>query len=238
MLLFELLFPPVCPFCGKTYRGRIHTDDICPECRRKHPVINESYCSVCGKPLEDPHASRCHDCASQPRSFDQGRALYPHEGAPKAAVYDLKFHSRRVNAEIFGRELAAHFTDWLYEREVSLILPVPLHKRRQRQRGYNQAALLARTLSEECGIPCREDLLRRTRATRRLKTLHKRERSAAVRGAFEADFSCVTIPQTRSIVLIDDIFTTGATIEALANLCRRAGAERIDFLTVTIGTGI
>lgn len=237
MLLWELLFPPVCPFCGKLYRGRIHADDICPECRRHYPVIGEPYCTVCGKPLHNGE-QLCHDCASRHRSFDGGRALWAHEGAPRRAVYDLKFHDRRVNAEIFGRELAAHFSDWLHDRETSLILPVPLHKRRRRERGYNQAALIARTLSRETGIPCREDLLRRTKATKRMKVLDKRERSEELRGVFEADFSRVPEEMVQSIVLIDDIFTTGATMEELAVVCKCAGAKEVRFLTVTIGEGI
>lgn len=236
MLLAELLFPPVCPFCGKPYRGNHHTDDICPNCRRQYPIIDHSYCQVCGKPL-DVVGQRCHDCACEPRVFDQGRALWPHEDKPRQAVYDLKFHSRRVNGEILGRELASRFTDWLHRRDVNLILPVPLHKRRQRERGYNQAAVLARALSEESGIPYREDLLRRTHATKRLKTLHKNERRAVITGAFEADFSRVPAATVKSIVLIDDIFTTGATLDELAGVCKRAGAGKVYFLTVTIGTG-
>lgn len=238
MLLFELLFPPVCPLCGKFYRGTYHADDICPECRKKYPIIEQPYCRICGKPLEDPRGSLCHDCAVQPRSFDEGRALYPHEGAPKKAVYDLKFHNRRINGEIFGRELAEHFIEWLYKREVSLVLPVPLHKKRKRERGYNQAAVIARTLAGECRIPYREDLLRRAHATKRLKTLHKQERRTALAGAFEADFSDAPPSLTRSIVLVDDIFTTGATLGELASVCKSAGAEKVYFLTVTIGVGL
>lgn len=248
-LVLRLLYPPVCPFCGRPVRAPgSEPDGICPQCRSIVPVVSEPFCLKCGKPIDDDESEYCYDCGREHHAYEQGRALYPHTDPMKQAVYDLKYAGRRVNGEIFGRELAAHFSGWIRARNITLVVPVPLHRRRLAQRGYNQAAVIAEALvramygrsrgRDAYPVPVLEtDVLKRARATRRLKTMDRTGRQHALEGVFEADLTAVAPALRKNVLLIDDIYTTGSTIDAAAKCLKRAGAEKIYFLTVTIGRG-
>ena len=264
-LATDLLFPPVCPFCERPWHRKATAafsdliricrgvepeqeksgSGICPQCRARLPVIKEPFCLKCGKPVTDEAQEYCYDCSRQHHVFDQGRALYPHTGVMKRAVYELKYGHRRVYGAVFGREMAQRYAGWIRSRGIGLIVPVPLYRKRLRERGYNQAAEIAAELAaqlnpdtERDGLPeilYREDVLWRTEQTKRLKTLRPEERKMALKGVFSADLSDVGPSLRKSILVIDDIYTTGSTIDEIARTLKRAGAEHVYFLTVTIG---
>ena len=244
-VILDLLFPPVCPFCG-----RVYPDGICPRCRAHLPVVQGAFCLKCGQPLEDSSQEYCDDCAHVNHTFEQGRALYPHKDPMKKAVYELKYDHCRIYGEIFGRELAAHYAGWIRDRRITMIVPIPLHKKRLAERGYNQAAVIAKALWQTLAGACddaqgcredvpeyREDVLLRTHKTTRLKNLDRKGRRTALGGAFTADLTHVSADKRRNILLIDDIYTTGSTVDEAAACLKRAGAHKIYFLTVTIGQG-
>ncbi len=256
-LILRLLYPPVCPFCGRPVRvSKDEPDGICHRCRSVIAPVREPYCLKCGKPVDGDDSEYCYDCSHRYHIFEQGRALYPHTGLAKQAVYDLKYAGKRVNGEIFGREMAVHFERWIRARNISLIVPVPLHKKRLAERGYNQAAVIAASLTRElsvlrggtrgrhyagggrCLTPVfREDVLRRTAPTKRLKTMGPAGRRHALEGVFKADLSGIEPAVRENVLLVDDIFTTGSTADAAAGALKRAGAKNVYFLTVTIGRG-
>ena len=262
-LLLDLLFPPVCPFCRRpwhrSFRAELRelTDEIrgiqrrkdskapasgiCPACRSKVPVVREPYCLKCGKPIEDETAEYCYDCSHRTHAFDEGRALYPHTGAAKRAVYELKYGDRRVYGVVFAREMARHFNGWMNRKNITMIVPVPLHRGRLRERGYNQAAVIAKALADEFAGDrelYREDVLARETETKRLKTLSPLERRIALEDAFRADLSSVPPGMRENILVVDDIYTTGSTVDAAAKCLKRAGANHVFFLAVTIGQGV
>ena len=260
-LLLDLLFPPVCPFCRRPWHRPLRSElkeladeikgiqrrkdsgtyisGICPACRSKVPVVHEPYCLKCGKPIEDEKAEYCYDCSHRTHAFDEGRALYPHAGAPKRAVYELKYGDRRVYGTVFGREMAHRYSSWMSRKRITMIVPVPLHRSRLRERGYNQAAVIAEALAAEFGDQAlyREDVLIRETETKRLKTLSPMERRIALEDAFRADLSSVPSEMCESVLVVDDIYTTGSTIDATAKCLKRAGAKHVFFLAVTIGQG-
>ena len=129
--------------------------------------------------------------------------------------------------------MADQYGYYLREKKVELIVPVPLHRKKMRIRGYNQAALLAEVLGEITGISVDEDILVRVKNTKPLKQLNDKERRRSIRGAFSVRKSV----WAKTIVLIDDIYTTGSTLDEAAQVLLKAGAEKVYFLTISIGQG-
>lgn len=225
--LLDYVYPPRCPVCD-----RVSPEGICGDCRKKMPYIREAFCLKCGKPLEDEQQEYCADCLKKKHSFDLGRALFSYRGQIRSSLYRLKYGNKREYAKVYGREMARRFGRWIRQTGVTLIIPVPLHRSRRRERGYNQAALLARELGRCTGIPVEEKLLLRVRKTAPLKTMSKAERTANLRGAFAVSGR---IPGGSHILLVDDIYTTGSTADAAAACLKGHGCSRVFLLTVAAG---
>jgi ComF family protein len=148
----------------------------------------------------------------------------------RGAIHGLKFQSRRNLASLLGPLLAATFLDSWERSEVDLVLPIPLHPRRQRERGFNQAALLARSMTRLLALPYDEKCLERTRATAPQAALTNRERLRNMAGAFECRRPAEV--RKRRVLLIDDVMTTGATVAGAARALLECGAHRVSVLTV------
>lgn len=220
--------------------GQISTEGICPDCRKKIvPVTEGAYCMHCGKPLRDEAEEYCPDCRKQMAgggsSLDRGRSLWLHREPVSGAVYRFKYKNRRRFGKIFAQELAACYGGLIRRWAVDEIIPVPLHPSRLRKRGFNQAEILARELGERCDIPVRTDVLCRIRKTSPQKLLGRQERLRNLKGAFgvSADWT-----PCKHVLLIDDIYTTGATLERAARVLKKAGAQKVFFLTISIGQGV
>ena len=193
----------------------------------------------CGKPLRDEAEEYCPDCRKQTagggNSLDRGRSLWLHREPVSGAVYRFKYKNRRRFGKIFAQELADSYGGLIRRWAVDEIIPVPLHPSRLRKRGFNQAEILARELGERCGLPVRTDVLYRIRRTSPQKLLGRQERLQNLKGAFgvSADWT-----PCGNVLLIDDIYTTGATLERAARVLKKAGAQKVFFLTISIGQGI
>ena len=228
--LIAILFPGHCPFCGGVLPPGRYAHG---RCLAALPLIREPFCRSCGRPVGEGEAF-CADCEETPRSFESGRALGRYEGGLRKAVLDLKFRGRRENAEVLGILLWKYGRDFLCEWGIDVIVPVPMFAKKRRRRGYDQAALLSRVLSRLSGLPLREDLVVRTRETEPLKELGRKEREESLAGAFaggRGDASGLRI------LLVDDIFTTGASAGAVSRVLLRNGAASVHFLAVCIATG-
>lgn len=186
----------------------------------------------CGKPLEDGRKEYCMDCVRKKHSFDAGRSLFSYQGGIRRSLYRLKYGNKQEYAEVYGKEMAARLGRWIRQMNITLIVPVPLHRSRKRERGYNQAALLARELGSCTGIAVEEKLLMRVRKTDPLKSMTGRERRKNLQGAFRVQKKIA--PGTH-ILLVDDIYTTGSTVDAAAVCLKKAGRCRVFVATVAIG---
>ena len=236
--VLELIYPVKCPFCRKIVSAGKKSvtahNGICKECREKYPYIAEPRCMCCGKPLTDVSEEYCYDCSRQKHFFIDGRSLWVHKDAVESTVYAMKYQNRRIYGQTFGKEMAEHFASYLWERKITLLVPVPLHSGRKRKRGFNQAEIVAKVLSENTGIRMDTGVIRRIKATSPQKELGDKGRKLNIRGAFAARKSV----KGEKIVLIDDIYTTGSTVDEAARVLKKAGAENVYFLTVSIGQGI
>ncbi len=225
--LLDYVYPPRCPICDG-----ISETGICPACKNRVVRIREDYCMKCGKPLEGEQEEYCSDCRKRGHVFEAGRSVFSYQGDLRRSLYRLKYNGKQEYGIVFGREMARETGSWIRLVGITRIVPVPLHPSRQRERGYNQAALPARELGRLLGIPVDEKLLYRTKRTAPLKTMSGSERRANLRSAFEVRGH---IRPGERILLVDDIFTTGSTADAAAACLKQAGNCRVYVLTVAIG---
>ena len=198
----------------------------CFDCQAKVKVIHQSsICPLCGIP--QPGVTLCSECKAYQPVYTAARSWGWYEGSLRSAIHQLKYHNDMGVSEELAKPLAHLLTglNW----QVDLIAAVPLSKKRRRERGYNQSALLARWLSFATGIPFQEAVIERSRDTTSQVGLHARERHQNMMGAFTAR---TKIAAGKSILIIDDVTTTGATMQACAHAFQTAGASRIYGLTL------
>lgn len=228
--LAELFFPPRCPFCDRVIAlGSIS----CKECQKKIRYVRGSVCYQCGKPLSKETAEYCRDCLRVKHHYDRGWALYQYESI-KNSLYRFKYHDRPGYAAHYAKDMARRMTI-LHTLSVDCILPVPMYARKERSRGYNQAKELAKYLSKELEIPWNPRLLRRVKKTKPMKELGPSERQLNLRNAFQIRSNDVKL---KSILLVDDIYTTGATIDACSLVLKTQGIEKVYFVALAIGDGV
>ena len=209
----DLLFPLQCLGCRK--EGKL----LCPACLGAMPRLSPPYCAVCANPASD---GPCGRCAVMPLEVDGLRAPFLMEGLAREAVHSLKYRNVRAAAPELGRLLAEYLDSHPMPGEV--IVPVPLHPRRLRSRGYNQSELLARELGKLTGLPVNNRLLARTKNTPpqvSLANQGERRRNAA------GSFACTGDPAGQNVLLLDDVATTGSTISACAAALKAAGAASV-----------
>ena len=185
----------------------------------------------CGKQLREEDGELCGDCGRRRHGFVQGIALYDY-GSIADSVFRFKYCGRQEYATFYGRQLYAARRRWLELIKPEALVPVPIHPSRKRMRGYNQAELIARALSEQSGIPVNTRLIIRSRKTLPQKGLNDGERQNNLKRAFKIRQNDVKL---KTIVIIDDIYTTGSTMEACAQALKVMGAEKIYGVTLCIG---
>ena len=225
-----LLYPPRCPICDSI--RDVREAGICSSCRKKIVYASEPRCKKCGKRLKREAAEYCEDCKSSPHEFAQARAVWLYRDPVRGAVYRFKNGNRRDYAGVFAEEMLRQNAVWLSNIRVDFILPIPLHKKKRKMRGYNQAELLAAELAGKCGIPFRKDLLCKIKETQQQKSLSRQERKANLKDAFQVKEK---IPSGKSFLLIDDVYTTGSTADAAASVLKEAGAKAVYVLCLCIG---
>ena len=234
--LLHLLFPPRCPFCDGilVYSVFLPSEPVCSECLGRQEYAREPVCQKCGKPLENEREEYCYDCSRKQCEYVQGKALWVYKGAVRNSLYRFKYHNRREYAGYYSKELVRVYGGWISRCKIQAIIPIPLSRRRQRRRGFNQAELVARQVGKELGIPVFCNLLLRVRDTRAQKELNDEERKNNLKKAFKTRTNKV---QLDHILLIDDIYTTGSTMNEAAKELKRAGAEKVYCLSISIGRG-
>ena len=223
----DLVFPPLCPVCDSLL-GPGRRDPLCGACWEGLERLTPPWCRCCGAPLGIE--GLCGACRVRRPLFAYARAAVRYGDLAREAIHAFKFGGRRGLASPLGDLLAGLGLQALPGAVPDVLVPVPLHSRRARERGYNQALLLARRLETAWSVPVVVDALRRVAPTRPQTDLDAVERRRNVRDAF-----AVRRPEPiagRHVVLVDDVFTTGATGGECARILYRAGAATVGVLTV------
>jgi len=187
----------------------------------------------CGKKLEQ-EGELCGDCKRKEHLFVKGRILYEYDSVV-SSIYRLKYGGRREYADFFGEEMAKYLGPFIRQVRPDGIVPIPLHPKRMKVRGYNQAALLAKALGKHCEVPVYEHYLERRKNTLPLKLQNPKERQNNLKKAFNIAENDVKLKQ---IILIDDIYTTGSTMDEASRTLLQHGAQEIYFLTLSGGSGV
>jgi ComF family protein len=225
--IVDFALPPRCPACG------IITPEphrFCFSCWQALTFLGDPCCARCGLPFPyGDSLALCGGCLAEPPRFDRLRAAVAYGEIARKVVLKLKYSGRPGLAETLARFMLRHLPE-VEGGERALLVPVPLHRWRIWKRGYNQAALIASALAKRSGLAVAPDILRRTRATPPLKGLGRRERALAVRGAFEVTEEGRKTLAGRHVVLVDDVFTSGATAGACAQALKRGGAQSVAIL--------
>lgn len=230
--LINLLFPRRCPVCDEPVKP--YGDLICSECKTKIKYVGDRYCYKCGKPLVNDDEEYCEDCKRVSHLYNRGISVFEYKTVSDA-VYRFKYKNRREYADYFGLCMAGRLGKQIKAWNPDVLIPVPIHASKMKVRGYNQATLLANALSDAIGIPVWDTAVARVKKTPPLKDLTPVERNNILHGAFKLHSDVVKL---KTIVLIDDIYTTGATIDEISRLFKTVGVSNVYCVTLAIGKGM
>lgn len=235
MKLSKIFYPSRCPICGKIPPGQ---HSCCPSCYSSITFVKQPYCYSCGKPLSSEETEYCHDCISHPKSFDRGFSLAVYDAVTKPSLSSIKYKNKREYLSFYASETLKSYGPLFSSLHLEAILPVPIHPKRMKKRGFNQASLFAKYIGKSLNIPVYDSLLIRIQNTLPQKTLSPEQRLKNLQKAFSLypGYENRTIP-LKKVLLVDDIYTTGATMEALTRLLKSHGVKEVYILSICIGNG-
>jgi ComF family protein len=219
--LLDVLFPPKCAGCGEW------GDRYCPTCFEKTNLVEHPICQICGDTLPEDHAVMCMRCRNQPVAFTAIRSWGDFSEPLKSAIHSLKYHQDRGLGEVLAKPLVGLLRQ--YRWEIDYIVPVPLDSARRKERGFNQAALIARPISWSLAIPYSSQILFRNRITQQQVGLSLSERAENLADAFSTKGEIVL---GKSVLVVDDVITTGATINSCAFALINGGAGKVYGITL------
>lgn len=228
--IVKVLFPDKCPICGQILSG---DRKICNDCEKEVKIIEEPKCVKCGKPLWEDEKLFCEDCKGRQRQFDKCIAVFEYSGNIRKSIHQFKYENARVYADYYGDVAIKLYGDLLKQWKIDVIVPVPIYKKKQIRRGYNQAHVFGEVVSKYSGIPQDEKLLIRIKETVPQKELANTMRYLNLKDAFAIDRD--RLKGIKNVLLIDDIFTTGSTLDACSYILKKAGVERVYGLCIGSG---
>ncbi len=235
-----LVYPRHCPVCDKVLKsvefknGRLNTGRLIhDDCNRKVRRIRGSTCVKCGKLLEAAEQDNeyCRDCIRMRHEYDRGFSVFEYRSI-SGSIYKFKYMGRQEYSAFYAKEARKLLGSRIKELKIDAIIPVPMFRDKENKRGYNQAEVLAKSLSKEFEIPMYSDVIIRTRNTLPMKQLDVRGRRNNLKKAFNIARNDVKF---KCILIIDDIYTTGSTIDEIAHEFRIVGVKKVYFLSLAIG---
>ncbi len=236
-IIIEALYPRRCPVCGEIVmpKGEL----ICPACLGRLSPVKSPTCQKCGKEVYSEETEYCRDCMKHRRSFSRGMALFNYTEEAARSIAAIKYKNKREYLDFYAAAAAEKL--WQYKNMKSwrfdALVPVPVHPARKRKRGFNQAEELAVRIAKRLNVPVYPEFLYRIRNTDPLKEMNPDERLRNLQQAFQADEDSISESNVRTVLLVDDIYTTGSTAEACTRALLKAGIEKVCFFAVCIGEG-
>ncbi len=234
----------VCMHCGRPLNStacvshgsnaslEIHnSNEYCNECRQKGYVRSQSVVTKTNSQIYKQNSIQIN-MQNNMSCITQGKALYLYKGAIKTTMYRFKYSNKREYAVFFAKKAVQMYGAWMKERGIEVIVPVPMYLPKQKRRGYNQAESFAKELAKLTGVPVADDLVKRVKDTEPLKGLNPSERKNNLKNAFQKGKSIV---QYSHILVVDDIYTTGSTAQAVAKELIKQGVSHVYFMSICMG---
>ncbi len=237
-ILLNLIFPEknICFICDR-YDEEIGWSYLCNECGRELVFIDDNKCSKCGKPLELGYSPNiCPDCKQNHHYFEKAVAPLEYIGLTKKAIYKYKYNKKSYMYKLFGKLIVRALKDSDIIHNVDLVVPIPLYRKKKLDRGFNQAELLTKYIAKELNFKMSNNNLVRIRRTSTQNKLSKLARRKNVLNAFKIRNEEAF--EKKRILLIDDILTTGATVDECSKLILRSGAQKVYVATVATGRNV
>lgn len=230
--VLNAVYPPSCALCGDLL-GK-NERYICAACEVSLPHVTEPACFKCGKEISDNETELCEDCSRHTRSFVRGFPAMNYDEAFQESIAAFKYHGKRDYGRYFAYEIVRSRGKDIAGVNPEALIPIPLHKKKLRKRGYNQAEVIARELGRRLDIPVDDKILIRTVNTLPQKRLNSIERENNLKNAFQSREKRV---KYNKIMLVDDIYTTGTTVEACTKVLHEIGVKDIYYTSICIGRG-
>ena len=218
--IVKAFYPEVCPNCGRVVKDIV----LCKDCKDSFKYIKNPACAICGRPVDNESIYICGDCKITKHYFKRNLSTFEYRGDIKECIYRFKYANMRCYAKFFAKLSYKRYRKILMGWNLDAIVPVPMYRKKQRKRGYNQAEEFAKALSRETGIKTDSRLLIRRRDTVPMKTLSKQQREENLKKAFIVNKNR-ELP--KRVLIVDDIFTTGSTLDACAKALKKAGVEEV-----------
>lgn len=225
------VFPNRCPVCDNVMPGKHSL--VCTECLKTLCLVTPPWCARCGKKLMS-NQELCLDCKEREHQFVRGRAVFEYDSIRKS-LYRFKYGGRKEYAEFYADMAVRCLGEFIRAVSPDALVPVPLSRSRQRRRGYNQAAVIAKEMGKRMNIPVLPKFVLRKKNTAPLRGQNLYERQNNLKNAFIIRKNDVKL---KTIIIIDDIYTTGSTIDEVAATLKEFGAEKIYFVVMACGVGM
>ena len=226
--LLDILYPRKCVFCRELLR--IESENwVCKDCLKEIEYITGNTCPRCGKPIEQK-IKACYECRGFENFFTHNHALFTYEGMIRDAIRRFKYNRSPQHSKYFAEVLTNKFYDEIIQHD--FLIGVPMYKAKIKGRGFNQADLLAKEISLLTSVPTLHNILLRTKNTKPQNALNRADRLGNLTNAFS--LASNKIIEGKAILLVDDIYTTGSTINECARVLRIAGAKEVNSITISV----
>lgn len=236
--VIKFIFPSRCIICDKIlpYGDKLENLYLCDDCKKHFEFIKEPCCKKCGAMIESSDELYCIRCKEHlHKNFDYGFGLLRYNSYVKNSLHKIKYNGRKEYIYFYGKCIVKKYHDLIKEINPDYIIPVPIHKNRLRVRNYNQASVLAKSIEDELktydiNIPYRDDLIFRIKNTKVLNKLSDSDRSNELLNAFKTS----DLSNINKVIIVDDIYTTGSTIDSIAYVLKKAGVKEVYFIAIAI----
>jgi ComF family protein len=234
-ILLDIIYPRRCILCDELLDFN-YKNNICADCQIKTKYLVNNICLRCGKPRNDMSDHEyCFDCLNKGHIYECGRALWEYTEDIKKSIYRYKYSNRREYGKLFAHEMYKYYVNYI-NWDIDIITCVPLHKNRLKIRGYNQSALIATYLGKKLNIEVNNNLIRRVNNTKPQKDLSDIERINNIKDAFCCNSKYNY--KNKVILIVDDIYTTGSTIDECSRVLLDNEVKKVYFMTLAIGRGM
>ncbi len=231
-LALGILYPKRCVACDKVLLKIEKEVGFCRHCQPKIRLAGDTACMKCGAPLTDSRKEYCSTCSKIHHYYNQNKAIYVYENEMRNAMYRFKYSNKRCYGKVFAAHAAKMYGGWIKKNKIEAIIPVPMYKKKEKRRGYNQAEVFAKALSKETGLPLANKIIRRDSDTVVMKQLNGLKRKKNLLNAFSLQENVV---QFRKVLIVDDIYTTGTTLDEVTKVLKKGGTKEVFGMTVCIG---